>query len=160
MCALARNDHFFDSLERQPDGLPLIPYMLPGSQRAAPNGLAANSRCEFVWSRCARARIGHQPTGLMHFIFESVGEQKIKPILVDRSFVRHPERTRCRSALADLYGAAGALPGRKPATGRFHLIIRVRRGAKNKTHPDGWVLFFGDPERTRTVDLQRDRLAC
>ena len=32
--------------------------------------------------------------------------------------------------------------------------------AKNKTHPFGWVLFFGDPERTRTVDLQRDRLAC
>ena len=58
------------------------------------------------------------------------------------------------------YGAAGALPGRKPATGRFHLIVRVRWGAKNKTHPDGWVLFFGDPERTRTVDLQRDRLAC
>ena len=24
-----------------------------------------------------------------------------------------------------------------------------------------WVVFFyGDPERTRTVDLQRDRLAC
>ena len=22
------------------------------------------------------------------------------------------------------------------------------------------VLFCGDPERTRTVDLQRDRLAC
>ena len=32
--------------------------------------------------------------------------------------------------------------------------------AKNKTHPDGMGLFFGDPERTRTVDLQRDRLAC
>ena len=23
-----------------------------------------------------------------------------------------------------------------------------------------WSVFYGDPERTRTVDLQRDRLAC
>ena len=28
-----------------------------------------------------------------------------------------------------------------------------------ESHPNGW-LFYGDPERTRTVDLQRDRLAC
>ena len=34
------------------------------------------------------------------------------------------------------------------------------RGAKKKSHPNGWLFFFGDLERTRTVDLQRDRLAC
>ena len=32
--------------------------------------------------------------------------------------------------------------------------------ANKKRHPDGWRFLFGDPERTRTVDLQRDRLAC
>ena len=31
---------------------------------------------------------------------------------------------------------------------------------KNNTIPMGWCYFYGDPERTRTVDLQRDRLAC
>ena len=31
---------------------------------------------------------------------------------------------------------------------------------EKRSHP-GWDDFsFGDPERTRTVDLQRDRLAC
>ena len=43
-------------------------YVLPQRAyqlRATPNGLAANSRCEFVWSRCGRARIGQQYTGLV-----------------------------------------------------------------------------------------------
>ena len=29
-----------------------------------------------------------------------------------------------------------------------------------KAPPKGGVFLYGDPERTRTVDLQRDRLAC
>ena len=32
--------------------------------------------------------------------------------------------------------------------------------AKRKSHPKRMAFISGDPERTRTVDLQRDRLAC
>ena len=49
----------------------------------------------------------------------------------------------------------------QPATGRLHFIFESSsRVQKRKRHPFGWRFFFGDLERTRTVDLQRDRLAC
>ena len=38
--------------------------------------------------------------------------------------------------------------------------FRVRSLHKKRSHPEWDDFFFGDPERTRTVDLQRDRLAC
>ena len=46
-------------------------------------------------------------------------------------------------------------------TGLLHFDFRVRSKAKQiiPILSDGDYLF-GDPERTRTVDLQRDRLAC
>ena len=47
------------------------------------------------------------------------------------------------------------------ATGMLHWMIRVLIDAAKKKTPSKWMAFlFGDPERTRTVDLQRDRLAC
>ena len=33
-------------------------------------------------------------------------------------------------------------------------------GQSKSAIPKGMALHSGDPERTRTVDLQRDRLAC
>ena len=39
--------------------------------------------------------------------------------------------------------------------------FRVRSSDnKKRSHPEWDDFFFGDLERTRTVDLQRDRLAC
>ena len=57
--------------------------------------------------------------------------------------------------------SAAAEPRRlRHVTSMLHLIVRVlSHDNKKRNHPDGWFLF-GDPERTRTVDLQRDRLAC
>ena len=60
-----------------------------------------------------------------------------------------PTGLAANSSEKNLYGAAGALPDRAPATGRIDLIIRVRREAKNKSHPDGWPESYRDPERTR-----------
>ena len=57
---------------------------------ATPNGLATNSRCEFVWSGRVPARVCAPSEGV--------------PMSGD------PERTRCRSALADLYGADAVQP--------------------------------------------------
>ena len=48
------------------------------------------------------------------------------------------------------------------SNGHLHLIFRVRslNSKKEKPFLTEELFFFGDPERTRTVDLQRDRLAC
>ena len=40
------------------------------------------------------------------------------------------------------------------------LLPRKQLIHDKKRHPDWDDVFIGDPERTRTVDLQRDRLAC
>ena len=39
------------------------------------------------------------------------------------------------------------------------LFLCLFKNRKKNATPIG-VTFFGDPEQTRTVDLQRDRLAC
>ena len=41
----------------------------------------------------------------------------------------------------------------------FEIFESVRELYKKKS-TEWWTSFYGDPERTRTVDLQRDRLAC
>ena len=65
---------------------------------------------------------------------------------------------RCHS-LSSLFlplAALASLP-----TGQLHLVFRVRPSDnKKRSHPEWDDFFFGDLERTRTVDLQRDRLAC
>ena len=48
--------------------------------------------------------------------------------------------------------------GDLPPAGRIISFESVGEQKKNSSHRDEF--FFGDPERTRTVDLQRDRLAC
>ena len=40
----------------------------------------------------------------------------------------------------------------------FESVLIIAK--KEKPFLMEWLFFFGDPERTRTVDLQRDRLAC
>ena len=50
------------------------------------------------------------------------------------------------------FRAGGAHPRR---------ILSFESVGRNENTPPKWVVYFyGDPERTRTVDLQRDRLAC
>ena len=42
---------------------------------------------------------------------------------------------------------------------KLHFLVLEPNRKKEKAHARKHVLF-GAPERTRTVDLQRDRLAC
>ena len=41
-----------------------------------------------------------------------------------------------------------------------NLFSSPYHGNEKRSHPQRDDFFFGDLERTRTVDLQRDRLAC
>ena len=52
----------------------------------------------------------------------------------------------------------GRFPGTQQSTGLSDFIVRVSFGTQKKSSLR--MTFYGDPERTRTVDLQRDRLAC
>ena len=62
-----------------------------------------------------------------------------------------PERTR--------FAAAKPRPG-KQSTGLFAWTGLSSPMKPQKKKPFSEEKGFGDPERTRTVDLQRDRLAC
>ncbi len=58
-------------------------------------------------------------------------------------------------------GEQGCVPLAQQSTELLARMVRVHCvTTKKEAHPFGMSFFHGDPERTRTVDLQRDRLAC
>ena len=86
-----------------------------------------------------------------------------KVVTPNRLGVSDPERT--RQHFDSLKGIKiNVLMRSSPHQATVHRTVAFRFSSPSedkKEKPSYWMaFFFGDPERTRTVDLQRDRLAC
>ena len=112
---------------------------------ATPNGLAANSlwRIWMVSLRSSPQRTSAHRADEFYFRVRRGAKNKTHP---NGRFCHPTPRTdSLQIRFANLYRAAGALPGRKPAAGRFHFIFESGREQKIKPILTDGFYFLATP---------------